>query len=231
MIKLIVFDFDDTIINNDKVDYQSFKIPFKQLGILTPSSNEIKSLRRKGLLAKEIAYNYLMKTKKIALIEEFFFLRKKFLQSKKSLSFFYLKNNIKPLFNQLNRKKINCVLCSARDNKKFVMIFLKKNKILKYFSHIYLIEDLEMKIENSISDNRTLIKKFLLNKIIEDLKIKSNEILFIGNSQEDIAVAKELQINFIYYQNSYLEKLQDKKIDKVNSVSDLKRKINSYLIN
>lgn len=231
MIKLIVFDFDDTIINNDKVDYQSFKIPFNQLGISAPSSNEIKNLRRKGLLAKEIASNYLIKTKKTALIEEFLFLRKKFLQSKKSISFFYLKKNIKQLFNQLNRKKIRCAVCSARDNKKFIMMFLKKNKILKYFSHIYLTEDLEMKIENSISNNRTLIKKFLLNKIIKDLKIKSNEILFIGNSQEDITAAKKLQINFIYYQNSYLEKLQDKKIDKVNSVFGLKRKINSYIIN
>ncbi len=231
MIKLIVFDFDDTIINNDKVDYQAFKIPFKQLGISIPSSNEIKSLRRKGLLAKEIASNYLMKTNETALIEEFLLLRKKFLQNKKSISFFYLKKDIKPLFNQLNRKKINCVLCSSRDNKKFIMIFLKKNKIVKYFSHIYLIEDLGMKIENSISNNRTLIKKLLLNKIIKDLKIRSNEILFIGNSQEDITAAKKLKINFVYYQNSYLEKLQDKKIDKVNSVSGLKRKINSYIIN
>lgn len=231
MIRLIIFDFDDTIINNDKVDYQSFKIPFKKLGISTPTSNEIIKLRKKGLLAKDIAYNHLTKTKKTELMEEFLFMRKKFLQSKKSISFFYLKNNIKLIFDQLNYIKINCVLCSSRDNKKFIMIFLKRKKILKYFSDVYLIEDLEMKIDNSVLQNRIIIKKFLLNKIITDYKIKSSETLFIGNSQEDLTTAKKLKIKFIYYQNSYLEKLQNKKIDKVNSVYGLKRKINSYIIN
>ena len=52
MIKLIIFDFDDTLIDNDKLDYQSFVSSFKEFGLSKPTLNDIIKYRKKVYLQK-----------------------------------------------------------------------------------------------------------------------------------------------------------------------------------
>ena len=69
----------------------------------------------------------------------------------------------------------------------------------------------------------------MFKKIINSEKIKPDEILFVGNSIEDYYASNEMKINFIYFQNSYLPKLQRKKILIVRNMLQLNNMINTIL--
>ena len=225
MIRLVILDFDDTIVDNRKIDYQGFIIPFKKLGVSIPSIKQITKFRRKGKLAMDIALKFLKDSKRGYLIDEFLGIRSKFLHSDESINHLYLKKNTKSLLNMLKRNKVKCVLCSVRTNKKIILNFVTKNKIHQYFQDVILMEDLGFKIDNFSPSNRILIKSSLIHKIIKNNKIKLDEIVFVGNSVEDLEASNNMKIPFIYYQNSYLEELEDKKVIKVTNMTDLKKKI------
>ena len=173
MIRLIIFDFDDTLTDNRFLDYQAFLIPCKKLGLSIPKLNKVSALRKKGYLAKDIMIMHLKKEKKEQLIQQFLDHRSKFLNSEKSLNHLKLKKNTKSLLYFLKRKKIPCVLCTARKNKKHILNFLTKNKIISYFSNVYFMEDLKFSMDNLAASNRVLIKNILVRKIIKNEKTKS----------------------------------------------------------
>ena len=55
MIKLIIFDFDDTITDNRNLDFESFKISCEKFNIKNPLSlKKLINLRQKSYTAKEI---------------------------------------------------------------------------------------------------------------------------------------------------------------------------------
>ena len=147
MIKLIIFDFDDTITDNVLLDYNAFLFPCKKLKIPCPNKSLIRSLRKRGFLAKEIIqYNSQIKNKYT--VKTFLKERNNFLSDKNSFKFLKLKTNTKFLLYNLKRKNIKCILCTARKNKKTVMNFIKKNQISSYFSKFYFMEDLELSVDN-----------------------------------------------------------------------------------
>ncbi len=229
MIRLVIFDFDDTLTDNRFLDYRAFLIPCKKLGLPIPPLHRVTNLRKKGYLAKDIMMIYLKQHKKEQLIQQFLDKRSKFLNSKKSLNYLKIKENTKSILYFLKRKKISCVLCTARKNKKYVLNFLAKNEILSYFSNVYFMEDLKFSIDNLDASNRVLIKNILVRKIIKNEKLKPTEMIFIGNSVDDIVTSKNMKIPFIYYQNSYLDQNTSKKIIKVKSMKNLQNKLNRYI--
>jgi len=204
MIRLIIFDFDDTLTDNRRLDRYAFIVPCKKLGLPIPKNQMIRKYRKKGYLAKDIMKNVLNKnnTKKI---QDFLDERKKFLNSRGSMDFLDLKNYSKYLLYFIKRKKIKMILCTSRKNKRIVIDFLKKKQINQYFSKFYFMEDFKINIDNRVSKNRIIIKKLLLGKIIKSELICKEEIMFVGNSYEDFTCAKDLGIRFIMYQNSYLK--------------------------
>ncbi|MDR3782597.1 MAG: HAD hydrolase-like protein [Candidatus Nitrosotalea sp.] len=227
MIKLVIFDFDDTIVDNSKLDYKSFVIPCKQLGVSLPSKEYVIQMRRMGKLSGDIISTHLKKNKKPQILNEFLKIRTQFLHSLKVVNHLHLKKDTKSLLQELKRDKIKCVLCSVRTNKQIILNFISKNKIQKFFQEIILMEDLGFKIDNSNASNRTLVKSSLLNKIINENKIGKDQTLFIGNSIEDLEASRTMKIPFIYYQNTYLENLLDNTVLKIRSMDSLKRKIQS----
>ena len=98
MIRLIIFDFDDTIIDNSFLDYNAFVTPCKQLKIKIPQQKEFIKLRKKGLVAKEIMIKILKKQNKEEMLSGYLELRTKFL-FKESLKYLILKKNTKSLLN------------------------------------------------------------------------------------------------------------------------------------
>jgi len=224
MIRLVIFDFDDTLTDNSFLDYQAFLQPGKQLGIPTPPLKKIRVLRKKGFLAKEIMKKFLKENNK-KLINDFLIKRSKFLNKSESFRYLKLKKNTKSLLNFLKKNKIKCILCTTKKNKKMVLNFLVKNNISSYFSKTYFMKDLKFMIDNLDESNRVLIKNILVRKILKNEKIKPNEILFVGNSVDDLKTAKNMKTHFIYFQNTYLEELSNKKITKVPSMLSLQKKI------
>jgi len=195
MEKYVIFDFDDTLVNNELLDFEGFKRPCNYFGIKPPSKNEISLQRKEGLLAEEIIKNINKKTKKVFSITNFLNYRKNFLSSSESISYLRLKNNIQNLLSFLQKNGVICYLCSVRSNKKLIINFLINNNIRYYFSGIFIPQDFKINIDNRNISNRILIKTSLIKQILK--KISSNQIVFIGDSKEDFIAANKFLIKFI----------------------------------
>lgn len=224
MIKAVIFDFDDTIINNSSLDYEGFIRPCKELGIPTPDFKRIMYFRKKRLLARGIALKIQEHTKKKFSISKFISLRNEFLQSKESTPFLNLNTGTRNLLSFLKSKKIRCFLCSIRKNKKIIIDFLVKNDIRDYFSGIYLMNDIGPDLDNSYPSNRVLIKNSLIHKIIKDQLISNSNVVFIGNSEDDYNSALNMHVKFIYYENLYIGNTVKGAV-KVQNMKSLKRKL------
>jgi phosphoglycolate phosphatase-like HAD superfamily hydrolase len=219
MINSVIFDFDDTVINNSLLDYEGFLRPCKKLGAPVPKFEKIINFRKKGLLARDIALKIKTETKKSFSITQFLQLRNEFLQHYESISFLTLHTGARNLLTFLKAKKIDCFLCSVRKNKKIVTNFLIKNRINQYFSGVYLMDDIGLNLDNSNSSNRVLIKNSMIHKIIKDHLLSNSNIVFIGNSKDDYNSAVNMHVKFIYYENFY----NDDVIKYVIKVKDMKR--------
>ena len=221
MNRLIIFDFDDTLVDNSFVDYLAFKIPSQILGISYPNKKYLQILRKKGLLAKDIIQKNSTIDK--SNLEKFIVLRKNFLNNK-SINFLQAKPYLKLILKKLQKLEIEVVICTANDNPKNIIAFLKKNNLLSYFSKIYTIKKLKFKLDNDSSSNRILIKTSLLKLILTQNNYSKKDILYIGNSEEDFLVSDFLKINFIFFKNKYLPNpsiLNMKKISNMKSIVSL----------
>ena len=54
MKKLLIIDFDDTLINNETLDYHSFKNTSSFFKSYIPTRKEIRKFRKRGFLASKI---------------------------------------------------------------------------------------------------------------------------------------------------------------------------------
>ncbi len=219
MESLVIFDFDDTIVDNSKLDYMGFKIPCQKLGIDFPTKSKLIIYRKKGMLAKEIIQIFSNDKKKL---NEFLKLRKNFLKNKSSN---YLK--VKPYSNLVFQKLINnnkLIISTANNNTKMINKFLKENNLNQFFKKIFTINELGIELENNNSSNRNIIKTSLLKLIIKNYKNSIKHFIFVGNSLEDYYAAKKLKIKFIYFLNPYLPnpKINNlKKVTKMNQIPNL----------
>jgi len=229
MIKLVIFDFDDTLTDDNYLDYQAFLVPCTKLGLSSPTLQTITKYRKKGFIAKKIISKFLKPNNRKLYLNKFLEYRKKFLNSKNSLQYLKIKKNTKELLEFLKNQKIKCVICTARKKKKNIAYFLKLNKLNKNFSKIYQMEDLGIELDNLKKSNRIAIKNKLIKKIIKNEKLTTREIIFVGNSIEDLKIANNTKITFIYFQNSYLEKFSNSRIMKAKTMNDLRKKLNIYV--
>jgi len=226
MTKCIIFDFDNTLVDNTKLDYEGFKKPSYQLGLHIFSKKDIILHRKHGLLANEIIKKIKLKEKNNFSINNFLNLRKIFLNSVESNIFLELRTGSKELLYFLKKNNVKCYLCSVRSNKKTIYLFLKKNNLLQYFSGILLPKDLKINIDNSNHSNRILIKTSLIRKITK--KINSNDIVYVGDSSEDIISAKRLFIKFVLFKSFYLRN-DDVTLSKVTNMKILKNYLIDFL--
>lgn len=88
-------------------------------------------------------------------------------------------------FLEKNYKDVNVYLLSATPKINLIHI-LNSRKIDKYFKYIY---------------GAPLNKTNIIKRIISKKKIKPNEVLYIGDTQEDLNTALETKINFIHRQS------------------------------
>lgn len=216
MESLVIFDFDDTIVDNSKLDYMGFKIPCQRLDINFPTKSELIIYRKKGMIAKEIIQ--IFSNDKIK-INKFLKLRKDFLKNE---SFNYLK--VKPYSNfvfQKLKKNNELIISTANNNPKMINKFLKGNNLNQYFKKVFSINDLGIELENNNFSNRILIKTSLLKLIIKNYKYSIKHIIFVGNSLEDYYAAKKCKIQFIYFINPYLPNPKIKNLKKVTKMKQI----------
>jgi phosphoglycolate phosphatase-like HAD superfamily hydrolase len=220
MYQLIIFDFDDTLVDNSSIDYMGFKIPCKILNIQYPSKSELNVFRKKGLVAKEIIQIYSNIDNQT--LTKFLTLRKKFLL-KESINYLKIKPNTKLLLRRLEKANLKLIICSANNNKKLIDNFLKQNKLRTFFEQIYVINNLKIKLENNNHSNRILIKTSLIRLAIKQHQISTKNILYIGNSLEDQISAIESNIKFIYFINKYLPNPRISGLKKISNMKNLQK--------
>lgn len=226
MEKYVIFDFDGTLVDNQLLDYESFKKPCIKLEIKPLSKDEIWQQRKDGLLAQEIIKNIQKKRKKIFSINKFQNYRNIFLGSQESNLFLQLRKGTKELLSFLKKNNVKCFLCSVRSDKKLLTNFLIRNNIKQYFSGILLAKDLKINIDHSNLLNRILIKSSLIRKIKK--KNNSNDIVYVGDSYEDIISAKRLFIKFVLFKSFYLRNA-DITLSKVTNMKILKNYLTDFL--
>ncbi len=220
MKNLIIFDFDDTITDNSKLDYMGFKVPCQKLDVNFPTKSKLAKFRKNGMIAKEIFQKFSNDEKKL---NQFLKLRKNFLKNE---ALNYLE--VKPYSNLVFKKLINndnkLVIATANNDPKMVSKFLKEKNLNQFFKKIFTANALNINIENNNYSNRILIKTSLLRMIIKNYKNLFENFVFIGNSVEDYYAVKNLKIKFIYFLNPYLPnpKINNlKKITRINEIVDL----------
>lgn len=223
MKKYVIFDFDDTLISNEVLDFESFRRTCNYFGIMSPSKNEIYKQRNKGLLAKEIVTNILDKSKKSFSVNDFLNYRKNFLSSQESNSFLEIRTGTKKLLSFLEKNGVKCYLCSVRNNKKLLMHFLNENNISKYFYKILIPSDLKIRLDNDVFSNRVLIKNSLIKNILK--KIPHNNFIFVGDSKEDLISSNNFFIKFILFKKDYFNNQFGHDVIKVSDMKILKNKI------
>ena len=230
MIKIVIFDFDDTLIDNRELDYQGFRIPCKKLGLKIPSKKKIFFMRSKGLLAEKIITLLCNEQKKQKLKKDFLNIRKNFIHCEETIPFLKLKIGTKLILETLKKKNIICFIISVRTNKNTINKFLKEKKIGKLFKEIYLPNDIKLKISNTTANNRILIKTSIIKYIKKKFLVKPDEIIFIGNNNEDYKSASKKGVKFIFYRNQYLPDIEFDNIIKVKTMKELKNKLEKLLV-
>lgn len=217
MNSLVIFDFDDTIVDNNKLDYMGFKIPCKTLGLNFPSKSKLKKYRKKGMLAKEIIKIFSKDNQKL---NEFLRLRKNFL-IKESYNYLKVKPYSKSLFQKLRKSNFELVICTANNNTKMIHKFLRRHNLDHFFKQIFTIDNLGINLENNNYPNRILIKTSLMRFVSKKYTNSEKDCIFIGNSLEDYYASKKLKIKFIYFLNSYLPIPRIDNLSKVSTMNQI----------
>jgi len=211
MIRLVIFDFDDTIIDNKNLDYQSFKQTSFKLNGYIPTRQEIFDLRKKNFLAIDIIHWLIKKSENRYNIKRFWKERIKFLENISSLDHLSLRPYGKHFLRKLKKNQVIVVIATLRKNKKFLEIFLKKEDISCYIDFIFTLKN--NKIETRKSSNAIKIKQNMIKLIQKSYGLKSNEILSIGDSLADYEAARRCKINHVILKtNKKFKKISTKNI-------------------
>ena len=159
MIKLIIFDFDDTLTDNRYLDFESFNFTCKKFNIKNPLTlKKLIILRRNKKTAKNITNLIKNQTSTLFSENQFLEYRKNFLTSNDANNFLRIKLGTLSTLKMIYKKKIPICLCTVREKKQIVINFLKQNKIEKYFNNILSTNDIDTKIDNTNSENRILLE-------------------------------------------------------------------------
>ena len=197
MTRLLIFDFDDTLVNNHYLDIKSFEIPYKIVSLNPPSKYEIKKLRRKGKTADYIIKKNLKEKNLKKFYNNIINEREKFFSNDQT-NYLILQNHLKKNLKEIKTKNIELNIITTNKNKNLVLQFLKQKKIIKYFSKIIFKDDLNIKLDNS--DAETIGNK------CTDTNIKGGGIIsiykYFSGKGEEFEIYVEYDLHRFFYNYS-----------------------------
>ncbi len=203
MTKLVIFDFDDTLVDNKTLDYESFKHISRKLNLFMFSHNEIIQMRNKGLLAKDIICRMISRSQKKHDVEYCLEVRNKFLQSVDAVNFLRLRPEAKKTLQILRRKGTKIVLTTLRRHDRSVKIFLKRSKISKYFDAIYSSGDIRLNLDTKDRMVAILVKALFYHSAMRDFRIRKSQAIAVGNSAVDMLAASLMHLKALQVSGSY----------------------------
>jgi phosphoglycolate phosphatase-like HAD superfamily hydrolase len=229
MIKLVIFDFDDTLIDNQILDYQSFKVISLSKNLPYPTKNELTYLRKNNYLASDIV-SWISSKSTIEFNKKLFLKNRRiFLQNKNSINYLKIHSHVKNTFRFLKVHEIKIIICSLRTKKKIIELFLEKNKLSDYVDVI--INNECNKLQNLNKKQPKNIKNILFKKILKTFTLKNSEVLSIGDSLIDENAAKKNHIAYftMRFPNDPISRQKLKnQIHSFKKIPDFLYRINNY---
>lgn len=175
MIKAIIFDVDNTLINAGELSTKAYMQTAKQLNLKYVPAKEIKKLY--GIPSHVIIKKLWPKAE----LKKFQQIKHKKILSKKVKEIPGAKNIVKQLY-----KKYKLGLLSSKTRVLMYPHLKQINLPTKYFRFIHSADDVRF--------HKPDPKVF--SKAMRKLKLKRNEILYIGDSIYDFIAAKRAKLNF-----------------------------------
>ena len=227
MIKLIIFDFDDTLIDNQKLDYESFRNICLKFQAYIPTKNVLFKLRNKNYDAKEIIDIIIKKSNKKINKNLFFKKRSSFLSSPDSLNYLIIKPYVRRIIKKLFSQNYILLILSIRKKKFLIQNFLEKNDLSIYFENILNPENSKLEMRNISNAIKT--KRQLFKKIFSLYDVKNNEVLYVGDSEIDSTVASIYGVKFILVKNPLMQNSikSDQKIDTFKDLEFIVKQISN----
>jgi len=178
MIKLIIFDFDGTLINTVKTNLIVQNKIAKKYGYI--------KLKKNIRLKNETFWQIIHKELKISFFNTFKFIKRFRKELNKEINTSKVYPNIKEILKQLSKKYDIGLLSTNITHKpiKNIKQVLKNNNIKQYFKFIR-------------HANFLIGKKKSLKKILKTNKLNSSEVVYIGDEISDIKTCKKLGIKII----------------------------------
>ncbi|MBS3150928.1 HAD family hydrolase [Candidatus Woesearchaeota archaeon] len=209
-IKAIIFDVDNTLINTGNISAKAYISTAKELGLKQVSINKIKCLF--GIPSHVIIKKFWPETG----VKNFQEIKHKKILSKKVKQIPGAKNIIRQLY---GKYKLGLLSSKTR-----VLMYPHLKQIglsTNYFKFIYSADDVKFHKPNP--------KVF--SKALNKLKLKRNEILYVGDSIYDFIATKKAKLNFTavltgHYRKKDFQRLGLKKENILNSINDLPRWLN-----
>ena len=226
MIKLVIFDFDDTLIDNQILDYQSFKETSLKMHSYIPSKNEIKNLRKKKYDAIKMI-DWIKKNSTSSFNKEKFFnQRKNFLESKYSEKFLKLQPYVKSTIKKLKSKDLILAISSLRKKKSLIKHFLESKGILSFIDQIVTVD--ETRFDTRSENIGIKLKNRHFKKILNNYGILESETISVGDSISDFKAAKMCSIKHVTFQSATDYIIKPKLGKSIHSFKDLTHVIEKY---
>jgi FMN phosphatase YigB (HAD superfamily) len=186
--KVVVFDFDDTLTDNKLLDLRSFQYLSSRLGLYMPTRQEIKELRYKSMLAKDIITWMIEKSAKSVQVELLMKLRNEFLNGKESEGLIRIKPKAYSTLKKLKSQGYT-LLVATRQKLVHLVPILERRRLKDFFQGLYT---------NSSED-----KTSIYQKILQDFNLLPSECIVVSNLFQDLLPALDLGIKAVGIEGSY----------------------------
>lgn len=188
-VNVVIFDFDDTLTDNKILDLESFRYLSSNLGLYMPSGQEIKELRCKSLLAKDIISWMIERSAKSVPLDLCIKMRDEFLKGKESQRFIRIKPKSRSILQKLKSQGYVLLIATSRTDTGPLKTILQSHKLAGFFKNVYT---------NNSGD-----KTNVYQKILRDLDLLPSECLVVSNSFQDLLPALSLGMKVVGIKGSY----------------------------
>jgi len=202
-MSLIILDFDDTLIDNTKLDLDSFHYIIKKNHLKKIKDDKIIRWRKNGMLARNILRILIIKnnnTLENSVKDRLDYLRK----GGKGISSIILREGVRETLKKLKAMNYFIVVVTSRDDKSIVKKTLQFLKISHLIDKIYSNSDFQKTKKRNPRDYVEL-KTYLYQLSLTDnhSKIGEKKVLVVGNLKADIIAAKNLKLDSVAIKGSY----------------------------
>lgn len=186
-VKAVIFDFDDTLTDNKRLDLESFRHLGHILDLYVPNAREIKELR-KTLLAKDIISWMIKKSARPVPLDICVKIRTDFLE-KENERFVVVKPKVRSTLQKLRSEGCSLFIATTRTDIGPVKAILRKYRLEQFFENVY---------GQDSADKIDIYKRILL-----DLNLVPSECMVVSNSFQDLSQALDLNMKAVGVHGSY----------------------------